>query len=62
MAAFASFNIDEFLCYGIWDTGATGAMAGLGGMLELFNSSDDVLVDNTRSLTLTFANGERTTP
>lgn len=52
MAAFASFNMDEFLCYGIWDTGATGTMAGLDGMQELVNAyqrmhgqTEDVIVD-----------------
>lgn len=38
MAAFASVSMDDFLGYGIWDTGATGTMAGLDGMQELLQA------------------------
>lgn len=54
------------LCYGIWETGAMGAMAGLYGMQELFHAYEkkhgqfnDVMVEPSRTITFTFANGEK---
>lgn len=65
LTAFASSSMDEFLGYGIWDTGATGTMAGLDGMPELLSyekmhgQAGGVIVDLARNITLTFANSEQ---